>query len=211
VARLVDQWERIGGTNPRRAFAADSAIEALRHWDARFDVASHAAVLYADWHGEYVKPAYQEGAYGHFRALEQVVARARARMAPGMTWGDVQRLKRPGAGGLGFADSVAGLPLAAAPAFTDALFAVTSVPAGAERRHAVAGRAWTAVIELSTPPRGRTVTPFGPRADRPDAPFRDAAEWFASGRLKELGFGPAASAQARERYHPGERARVLRQ
>lgn len=211
IARLVDQWEMIGGTNPRRAFAADSAIEALRHWDGRFDVASHAAVLYADWHGEYVKAAYQEGVYGHFRALEEVVARRRARPAPSVTWGDVQRLQRAGAAGGADADSVAGLALAAAPAFTDAVFTVTSVPAGAGRRYAVAGRAWTAVIELSPPPRSRTVTPFGPHADRPSAPFRDAAEWFAAGRLKDLGFGPPASAQARERYHPGERARVLRQ
>ena len=209
LARLVDEWERIGGTNPRRAFALDTAIELLRAWDRRFTPAAVAATLYAEWREEFARPSYREGGFGAFRALEEVSARLRREHGTLPPWGERQRLQRRKAGEA-FSDSAASLPLGAAPAWADALFAVTARRGGAGRRYAVAGRAWTAVTELADTVRSRTVTPFGPRPDTALGRGTDQAEWFAAARLKEASFGAEAGAHARERYHPGQRARVLR-
>ena len=207
VRALVDEWERVGGPNPRRAAALDSVITVLREWDQRFSASSAAAPLYADWLEEYAR-GDTASAYGRFLALENVAARL-AREPASRTWGDILRLQRSPDGST-FADSLPSLPLGAAPAGTGAGFSVETRAVAGGRRYAAGGRAWTAVMRLGRPPESRTVVPFGPTAPAGGPPFQDQAERFAAGALKELRAG-TATAEVRERYRPGRRARVLQQ
>lgn len=212
IEALVDEWERIGGSNPRRAFVLDSAVAVLRGWDGRFDATSGPALLYAAWQEEYARAGGSAAGYGRFRALEAARERVAREYAGAATWGDLLRLQRRHTSGLqAFADTLPSLPLGAAPAGAGAGFTVASRRDLGWRRYAVEGRAWTAVIRLSRPPHARTVVPFGQSAHEGSAHFRDQAPRFAAGELKDLESSERPDASGRGRYHPGRRARVLQQ
>jgi acyl-homoserine lactone acylase PvdQ len=161
-----------------------------------------------------------QDAYPSFRALEEVVAGLRRDWGTiQVPWTDLARLQRPRAGAEpAFDDEQASVALAGFPG--GSLFVLHTGSGAGRRRYAVAGTAAVLVVEFTDPPRAASVVVFGQSADRTSPHYFDQAPLYAAGELKGVGFGAAAGehggagsgvAGRRERYHPGARARVLRE
>jgi acyl-homoserine lactone acylase PvdQ len=113
------------------------------------------------------------------------------------------RLQRPADVGDPSFRTASRLPLRSVP--VSSLF--TDNPGASRRRYAVGGTAAVLLSEFTDPPATWSVVVFGQSSDPASRHFFDQAGRYAAGELKDA--APRAI-QVRERYHPGQRARVLR-
>ncbi|HSJ07754.1 MAG TPA: penicillin acylase family protein [Longimicrobiales bacterium] len=204
VARLVREWEEVGGQNPHRAMLMDEALDILREWDHRSTIESTAMTLYVVWQ-ERLR-AGDGGAFAAFRALEDAVARLRRDFSSvRVAWGDINRLQRTHTSGREpFRDDVPSFPVPGAEAWTGVIFRFTAPATPSGRRYGVSGHTWVSVVELGPQLRSRSIVQFGQSADPTSRHWFDQAPLYARGELKPAWFTPEdVQANAVRVYRPG--------
>jgi acyl-homoserine-lactone acylase len=203
VAGLVDEWERLGVSEPERALRVERFVDGLRLWDQRMHIESVAATHFLLAFGE-LQPA---GDVPRVRALERAIEALRAEWGNAdVPWGELNRLQRVHTRSReGFRDYAASLPVAGAPAWAGTVFTFeTARESGQRRRYGTHGHAWVGVVELGERVAARSVVPFGQSGDPGSPHYVDQAELYAAGRLKPVHFGVEAFRAAAVRsYQPG--------
>jgi acyl-homoserine-lactone acylase len=208
IARLVAEWEQVGGHNAARARVLDQALDALREWDYHADAASEPATLFVLWQ-EQLRTGRYIGEYALFRAMETVLARLEQdHGAAQVPLGVVNRLWRgqlPRTESAGV-DDERGVAVGGAPAWAGSVFTfnATSIT-GSTTRYGVSGTRWIFAAELGPQPRSGSVVPFGQSGDSASAHWFDQAPLYAGRELKPGSFERAAAlAAARRVYRPSD-------
>lgn len=205
IARLVHEWEQVGGTSPFRAMRADEAIDMLRGWDRVATTESEAMTLFVLWQERY--RAAPDGPLPGFRALEETIGRLElVHGTVRVPWGDVNRLQRVHTSGAEpFDDAAPSLPVPGAPEIAGTVFRFTTVPGpDGRRRYGRSGHTWVSVVELAPAVRSRSIVQFGQSADPQSPHWFDQAPLYVRGELKDAPFtAEAVRAAARRTYHPG--------
>jgi acyl-homoserine-lactone acylase len=211
IARLVHEWEEIGGTNPVRAMRLDEPLDRLRAWNRTSIIESTEMTLFTLWH-ELLSAADRDRPYSRFLAFEAVVDRlVRDWGSPFVPWGEINRLqRRHTASGEIFRDDRPSLPVRGAPGPVGVVFHFRAEPAPGSRRRYGTAPAAVGVVELAAQVHARTVVPFGQSADPASPHYFDQAVLYAGGELKPAWFARAdVMAHARSVYEPG-RAQTVR-
>ncbi len=208
IAEIMDEWERVGASDPGRAARVDSAIYALRDWDRVSTVASVAMTDFVLW-SERIRAARRSSdPYPALRALEETVDWLRE--AWGTTrvpWGEINRLQRaPSSGREPYDETAPSLPVAGAPGELGIIFNVGSRPGpDGKRRYGYRGHTWVSIVEFGPRVRARSIVTFGQSADPASPHFFDQAALYVRGEFKPAWFERAdVEAHASHRYHPGE-------
>jgi acyl-homoserine-lactone acylase len=204
VARLVREWEEVGGQNPNRAMLMDEALEILREWDHRSTVESEAMTLYVAWQ-ERLRPG-GGGAFPAFRALEEAVTRLQRDFSSvRVPWGHINRLQRVHTSGREpFRDDVPSFAVPGAEGWTGVIFRFTAPAIPSGRRYGVSGHTWVSVVELGPEVRSRSVVQFGQSADPASRHYFDQAPLYSRGELKPAWFTrDDVHAHAARAYRPG--------
>ena len=223
VPMLASAWKALPPTDPRRGRLAEP-IAALSSWDKRWSVTSIPNTLANFWGDELAKAATSHQWNDHrnfFRHMEALspaekldtFTRAIDRLERDfggwrMPWGEVNRFQRiDPAIDARFDDRAPSIPVG----FTSnkwgslASFGASQKP-GTKRWYGTNGNSFVAVVEF-TPhgPHARAVTAGG-ESGHPDSPhFKDEAQRYASGALREVYFYPEQlKGHAEPVYHPGE-------
>jgi acyl-homoserine-lactone acylase len=222
VPMLAAAWQALPANDPRRARFAEP-IAALTSWDKRWGIASvpntvaqfwgeelAKAVMARDWndhqnpfrHMEQLSPAEKLDTFG--RGLDRLEKDFGTWKTP---WGDVNRFQRispkidsP------FDDNAPSIPVG----FTSnkwgslASFGASRKP-GTKKWYGTNGNSFVAVVEFGKRIRARAVTAGG-ESGHPDSPhFKDEAQRYADGNLREVYFYPEQLKGHTERtYHPGQ-------
>lgn len=207
LPEIVDEWERLGASDPDRAFDVDAAVEALRGWDGIAREDSPATTLFVEWFDRYRRADADTGEFPRIRALEAAVAGLRAVWDTALVpWGEINRLQRVHTSGREpFDDSAPSIPVAGAPGWTGIVFNVTGRP-GPEgrRRYGVSGHTWVGIVNFAPEPEARTIVTFGQSADPASSHWFDQAPLYAKGRFKPAWFSlDDVRANARRSYRPG--------
>lgn len=207
IRPLIDEWERVGATDPERAARVDAAIEALSHWDHISTVESPAMTLFVLWNERLTAARRSQEPFPALRALESAVAWLEREWGTALVaWGDVNRLQRKHTGGREpFDDAAPSLPLAAGPGELGIIANLgTQRGPDGRRRYGVRGHTWVGVVEFGPRVRARSVVTFGQSADPALPHWFDQAELYARGELKVAWFERAeVEAHAERRYRPG--------
>ncbi|HWI89184.1 MAG TPA: penicillin acylase family protein [Sphingomicrobium sp.] len=223
VPMLASAWKALPPTDPRRGRLAEP-IAALSSWDKRWSVTSIPNTLANFWGDELAKAATSHEWNDHrnfFRHMEALspaekldtFTRAIDRLERDfggwrVPWGEVNRFQRiDPAIDARFDDRAPSIPVG----FTSnkwgslASFGASQKP-GTKRWYGTNGNSFVAVVEF-TPhgPHARAVTAGG-ESGHPDSPhFKDEAQRYASGALREVYFYPEQlKGHAEPAYHPGE-------
>ena len=223
VPMLASAWKALPPTDPRRGRLAEP-IAALSSWDKRWSVTSIPNTLANFWGDELAKAATSHQWNDHrnfFRHMEALspaekldtFTRAIDRLERDfggwrVPWGEVNRFQRiDPAIDARFDDRAPSIPVG----FTSnkwgslASFGASQKP-GTKRWYGTNGNSFVAVVEF-TPhgPHARAVTAGG-ESGHPDSPhFKDEAQRYASGALREVYFYPEQlKGHAEPAYHPGE-------
>lgn len=207
IARLITEWEQVGGMNAARARRLDDAVEELRSWDYSADAGSRAATLFILWR-EQLRVGHYSGDYAQFRAMEDVLVRLeRDHGSTAVELGAVNRLQRRPAGEP-FSDDDPSLSMHGAPGWAESVFSFDAVDAqDSRRRYGTGGTRWIAAVELSPNVRFRSVVPFGQSGNPASAHWFDQAPLYAGGELKPgLFTREEILANAHRTYRPGEAA-----
>lgn len=210
IARLIAEWEQVGGSDAARARRLDDAMEALRSWDCEADAGSEAALLFILWR-ERLRNGSYAGEHAHFGAMEDVLVRLEQDYGSVLVpLGMVNRLQRRERGEP-FSDDDPGLPMYGAPGWAASVFSFDAVDVPeSRRRYGNGGTRWIAAVELSPGVRFRSVVPFGQSGNPASAHWFDQAPLYAGGELKPGRFAREdIMASARRAYHPGEAVREL--
>jgi acyl-homoserine-lactone acylase len=210
VASLVDEWERLGVSEPERALALERFIDALRAWNGRLNTTSAAATHFVLAFERLHAWRADAPQLPHVAALETALAGLRDEWGTtAVPWGELNRLQRVHTRSReGFRDYAPGLPVAGAPESVGAVFTFeTTREPGQRRRYGTRGHSWVGVVELGERPRARSVVPFGQSAHPASPHYFDQAPLYAAGRLKDVHFGAVEFVAAAVRsYRPGEDA-----
>ena len=205
VARLVLEWEQIGGTNPDRAMNIDEPLDKLRAWDRTSSIESPEMTLFTLWQ-ERLRTGEYDGAFSHFRAFEDVVARLKRDWSSALVpWGELNRLQRVHTSGAQpFSDERSSLPVAGGPASLGIIFDINAPPtAGSKRRYGTSGAGGVSAVEFAPELRSRSIVTFGQSADSASAHFFDQAPLYARGELKHAWFTRTdVMAHAKRVYSP---------
>jgi acyl-homoserine-lactone acylase len=205
IARLVLEWEQVGGRDPARAMQLDEALDALRAWDRVSTIESEAMTLFILWQERWRSGEYT-GEFQRFAAMEDALARLEHdRGSTRVAWGDVNRLQRVRVdGAASFNEDHHSLPVPGGPAWAGLVFNVEATPAG-RQRFGTSGHSWVSVVELAPNVRARAVVPFGQSADPASPHFFDQAALYVRGELRPARFErDDVVANARRVYRAGQ-------
>jgi acyl-homoserine-lactone acylase len=222
VPMLVNAWQALPAADARRARLAQPIVP-LRNWDGRWSVASVPTTLANFWGDELAKLVTGRTWNDHdnmFRHMERLSAnekldafdRAVSRLRRdfggwSIPWGQVNRFQRisplidsP------FDDKAPSIPVG----FTSnkwgslASFGASQKP-GTKRWYGTNGNSFVAVVEFGKRIRARAVTAGGESGNPASPHFRDEAQRYASGDLRDVYFYPDQLKGHTERvYRPGE-------
>jgi acyl-homoserine-lactone acylase len=223
VPMLVAAWQALPPTDPRRARLAEP-IAALAAWDKRWSIPSVPNTLAQFWGADLIKLAAARKWADHdnvFRHMERLSpAEKLDTFVAGLDrlerdfggwrvpWGEVNRFQRISpAIDPPFDDQAPSIPVG----FTSnkwgslASFGATQKP-GTKKWYGTNGNSFVAVVEFGpSGVRARAVTAGG-ESGHPNSPhFRDEAQRYASGNLREVYFTSGQLKGHTERtYRPGE-------
>jgi acyl-homoserine-lactone acylase len=223
IPPLVQAYDALPASDERKANLA-GPIAALRDWDYRWasdSVPQSLAMFYGRALYSMLKRAAGEpGNKAMMRlardtspeqkidALSEGVAQLTDDFGSWQTqWGEINRFQRLSPLILSpFDDSKPSIPVPFASSAYGSLasFGATPEP-GTKRWYGTSGNSFVAVVEFGKKVRARAVTAGG-ESGHPDSPhFRDEAERYASGNLREVYFWPEQLQGHTERtYKPGE-------
>ena len=222
VPLLVADYDALPDADPRKA-ALRGPVGMLRHWDHRWGVASMPTTLAVFWGDTlwdtlaskargggslYDQVAAPGNGEARLQALSDAVARLERDFGSwGVAWGDVNRFQRnDGAIDQVFDDAKPSSPV---PFVSSRWGSLASFGAhrwpGTKRYYGTSGNSFVAVVEFGDKVRARAVTAGG-ESGHPDSPhFKDEAERYATGNLREVYYWPEQRQGHIERsYHPGE-------
>jgi len=224
VPALAAAWDELEPADPLKARLA-APIAALRDWDFKWDTESVPTALAIYWAnalwGESASfLTIETGGMARYhqmlgtpptvklKAFEEAVDRLTQDFGTwNTTWGTINRFQR-------LDDSIAGHfddagPSIAVP-FTSsqwgslASFGVHRYPGG-KRQYGVNGNSFVAVVEFGPRVKARAVTAGGESGDVNSPHFKDQAERYAAGDLRDVYFYPEdVTAHVERRYRPGE-------
>ncbi|HUP22890.1 MAG TPA: penicillin acylase family protein [Thermoanaerobaculia bacterium] len=123
-----------------------------------------------------------------------------------VAWGEINRLQRSHSSGReGFSDERESLPVAGGPGPVGIVFNFYTRPQeGLKRRYGVAGHSFVSVVEMSQPPRAKSVLVFGQSHDESSPHWFDQSRLFAQRKYKPAHFTrDAVEADALRVYRPG--------
>ncbi len=223
VPLLVADYDALPAADPRKA-ALRGPVGLLRPWDHRWGLASMPTTLAVFW-GDTLWDALSEQARATRTPLYDVMAAPASREARlaaladaaarlerdfgswGVAWGDVNRFQRnDGAIEQVYDDAKPSTPV---PFVSSRWGSLASFGAhrwpGTKRYYGTSGNSFVAVVEFGERVRARAVTAGG-ESGHPDSPhFKDEAERYASGNLREVYYWPEQRRGHLERtYRPGE-------
>ncbi len=211
----ADVWiEQIREALARRLEVANSthspsaelqqAWQALEAWDHQAHVDSVPTTLFFLWFERYMtfvranrRPPTAD------RVLEEVVHDLQERNGTWQVpWGQINRLQRPGSP----TGSSWPVPGGHGAAGIQATFLSVFPQKGAPARLGTKGSGYVSVVELSSPPRSRSILPYGQSSQPHSAHFEDQAPLYAAGRMKENPFRlEDVRSKAVRSYRPGGR------
>lgn len=223
VPLLVADYDALPASDARKA-ALRGPIGLLRHWDHRWGIASMPTTLAVFW-GDTLWDALSErsrstrtplcdliaapdSGEARLQALSDAVARLRQDFGSwGVAWGDVNRFQRNDAAiDQVFDDAKPSTPV---PFVSSRWGSLASFGAhrwpGTKRYYGTSGNSFVAVVEFGEKVRARAVTAGGESGDPASPHFKDEAERYASGNLREVYYWPEQRKGHLERtYHPGD-------
>lgn len=218
---LIRAWDGTADSDPLKARLADQ-IALLRAWDLRASATSVPTLLAIRWAQEAQRLGGRRGGGSQEDALAampapqllQALASASDRIAADFgtwrtPWGEYNRFQRltddivhP------FDDSQPSIPVSftsASPWGSLASFAASSYR-GSRKIYGTSGNSFVAVVEFGDSVRARAITAGGESGDPSSKHFRDQAERYANGDLREVYFYPNQLLGHTERvYRPGEK------
>jgi acyl-homoserine-lactone acylase len=223
IPPLVQAYDALPAADPRKAKLA-GPIAALRGWDYRWgsdSVPQSLAMFYGkSLYGKLdrvpgepgnkamMRLARDTSPEDKLRSLSSAVAELTGDFGSWQTqWGEINRFQRLSPLILSpFDDSKPSIPVPFASSAYGSLasFGATPEP-GTKRWYGTSGNSFVAVVEFGKKVRARAVTAGG-ESGHPDSPhFKDEAERYASGNLREVYFWPEQLQGHTERtYRPGE-------
>jgi acyl-homoserine-lactone acylase len=221
IPPLLAAYDALRSDAPDRSRLA-GPISALRSWDYRWGADSIAQPIATYWAEELIRRLKRPASEDKNRYMdrlardttaEQKLEALTAALANltrdfgrwDVRWGEVNRFQRL-AEPLHFDDSQPSIPVPFASAKYGSLASIEMrAPKSTRRLYGTYGNSFVAVVEFTrNGPRARAVTAGG-ESGHPDSPhFRDEAERYASGNLREVYFRAEQLKGHTERvYHPG--------
>jgi acyl-homoserine-lactone acylase len=194
---LLRAWDQ--AAEPVKAKLAPQ-IDVLRKWDQRWDVKSVATSLAVFWADE-VRRGSSRGSGAEslpgeqlLQALDNASEKLTADFGTWRTaWGDINRFQRlTGDIVQPFNDAGPSIPVGFAYGQLGSLasFGARAYP-GTKKWYGTGGNSFVAVVEFGPMVRARAVTAGGESGDPKSRHFNDQAEWYATGRLREVYFYPS--------------------
>lgn len=223
IPALVQAWEKAPAGSPLREKLTEQ-IRVLRDWDLRWGVTSVATSLAVFW-GDELRRRVGVEAKNSGMALDDYVA---SKMRPEQlleslaaasdkltadfgiwktAWGEINRFQRindeivPQ-----FTDSGPSIPVGFTWGFWGSLASFSARPyPGTKKWYGSSGNSFVAVVEFGDTVRAEAVTAGGGSGNPVSPHFKDQAERYSTGNLREVYFyrSQLKSHTARE-YHPGE-------
>ena len=223
VPPLVAAFDRLGRSNPMRSRLAEP-MALLRAWDYRWGVESVPTSLAVFW-AEALTQAVPEASrpprnqlpeyFAHrisdaakLAAFAAAVERLEREFGSWRTaWGEINRFQRlTGDIAQPFSDAGPSIPVGFTSGTWGSLasFGARAYP-GTRRWYGTSGNSFVAVVEFGERVRARAVTAGGESGDPRSSHFKDQAERYATGNLREVYFYPDQLRGHTERvYRPGE-------
>lgn len=204
---IIDEWERLGATDPDRVSRVDEAVMALQSWDQVSTVESTAMTYFMLWTERIAEARRSPDPWPAVRALEDVMdwlERTWGRTA--VPWGEINRLQRIHTSGrVPFDNNAPSLAVPGGPGGIGIIFNFGTRP-GPEgrRRYGTRGHSWVGVVEFGPRVQARSIVNFGQSADSASVHWFDQAALYARGELKPaLFYRTEVEASAVRRYRPG--------
>jgi acyl-homoserine lactone acylase PvdQ len=212
IPLVIDEWERLGATDPDAAAQLDTAVELLRGWNQRSTLESVETTIFVLWLERFRRRAPHDTArFARTAALAEVVSQLeRDWGTQRVPWGEINRLQRPGSSGVEpFDDFRHSLPVPGAPGWTGIVFNFTTRPGPGKLRYGVSGHTWVSVVDLGPQPRALSVVTFGQSGNPRSPHYFDQAALYAQGRFKQAWFWREdVERNAQRTYRPGTEAAV---
>jgi acyl-homoserine-lactone acylase len=222
VPALVKAYDRTSSSNPLKSQLSEQ-IELLRAWDFRFSVESVPTALAIFWAQELMRQvstdaraanmsvydyiARRTPASQHLAALAAASDKLAADFGSWRTpWGDINRFQRlTGDIVHPFDDNAPSIPVG----FTSGRWgSLASFGArshnGSKKIYGTSGNSFVAVVEFGDRVRAKAITAGGQNGDPASPHFKDQAERYATGDLREVWFyREDLDGNIEREYHPG--------
>ena len=220
---LVHDYDALAAADPlKRKLAGQIAM--LRNWDYRWGIASMPTTLAVFWGDTlwdkmdkadnaegvsmYDRMAEQAGAQARLQALAEASDRLQRDFGSwGVPWGEVNRFQRLTSDIVQpFNDDQPSIPVPFTSSRWGSLasFGAHRWP-GTKRYYGTSGNSFVAVVEFGDKVHARAITAGGESGHADSPHFKDEAERYTTGDLRQVYFWPEELKGHVERvYHPGE-------
>jgi acyl-homoserine-lactone acylase len=225
VPQLIAAYDALPGNDPQRQ-SLNEPVASLRQWNFRWGALSVAQTLAVYWGEELIRtlnPSASEDKnlymdrIGRDTTAEQKVEALSAAVAKltrdfgrwQVPWGEVNRFQRISPAIVSqFSDEAPSIPVPFAAAKYGSLASIeTRSPqvTNGKKLYGNYGNSFVAVVEFGKRVRAKAVTAGGESGNPGSPHFKDQAQRYASGALRDVYFYPEDLKGHTERvYHPGE-------
>ena len=202
VPKLRAALDELPVADARRA-RLGSAVELLEAWNGVSTVDSSEMTLFVGMRDQMISRRVEDPLVALGNAMDGL---EKAWGGWKVAWGEVNRLQRSHSSGReGFSDERESLPVAGGPGPVGIVFNFYTRPQeGLKRRYGVAGHSFVSVVEMSQPPRAKSILVFGESSDPSSPHWFDQSRLFAKQQYKPAHFTrEEVEADAQRVYRPG--------